>query len=114
MAHYSITNNAGNTQTIRVLDASGKVIASATISGQGLAAGTYTAGDPGPLTITTSGSTLTITDLAVVCFLSGTLIRTATGEVAIEDIRVGDEVFVSVEGRDELRPVTWIGSGHVL
>ncbi|WP_181161387.1 Hint domain-containing protein [Labrys okinawensis] len=114
MAHYSITNNAGNTQTIRVLDASGHVIASATISGQGLAAGTYTAGDPGPLTITTSGSTLTITDLAVVCFLAGTRIRTATGEVAIEDIRVGDEVFVSVEGRDELRPVTWIGSGHVL
>ncbi|MBP0583510.1 Hint domain-containing protein, partial [Labrys sp. LIt4] len=112
-ASYQISNT-GSGQSIVVRDADGNIIAQANIAGQTLNTGTYTPGDPGPLTISGDGTTLTITDQAVVCFLAGTRIRTATGEVAIEDIRVGDEVFVSVEGRDELRPVTWIGSGHVL
>ena len=112
-ATYQISNSGAN-QTIVVRDAGGNIIAQTTIAGQTLNTGTYTPGDPGPLTVGTNGSTLTITDQAVVCFLAGTLIRTATGEVAIEKIQVGDEVFVSINGKDELRPVTWIGSGHVM
>lgn len=112
-AKYEVINSGGS-QTIKVYDANGQVIAQTNIAGNALNPGMYTPGDPGPLTITGSGNTLTVTDQAVVCFLAGTLIRTAAGEIAIEDIRIGDEVFVSIDGRDELRPVTWIGSGHVL
>ncbi|MDT3375923.1 Hint domain-containing protein [Labrys neptuniae] len=112
-ATYTVTNSGGN-QVITVLDSSNGTIATVTIAGQTLNAGTYTVGQNGPLTVGSSGTTLTITDQAIVCFLAGSLIRTAVGEVAIENIQVGDEVFVSIDGKDELRPVTWIGSGHVL
>ncbi|MFT4134002.1 Hint domain-containing protein, partial [Labrys sp. (in: a-proteobacteria)] len=112
-ATYQISNT-GSGQSIVVRDANGNIIAQANIAGQTLNTGTYTPGDPGPLTISGDGTSLTITDLAVVCFLAGTLIRTATGEVAVEKIKVGYEIYVSVDGKDELRPVTWIGSGHVM
>ncbi|MFC2254893.1 Hint domain-containing protein, partial [Labrys portucalensis] len=97
-ASYSVTGPAGGPQTITVRDAGGNIIATANLADSSLTAGTYTPGDPGPLTVGTSGNTLTITDQAVVCFLAGTLIRTASGEVAIEKIQVGDEVFVSMDG----------------
>ncbi|WP_204262789.1 Hint domain-containing protein [Methylobacterium sp. BTF04] len=44
------------------------------------------------------------------CFCSGTLIRTSDGEVAVEDLRVGD-FAVTVSGA--LRPITWIGHRHI-
>lgn len=43
----------------------------------------------------------------VVCFTSGTLIMTRQGEVAINDLRVGDEVLTLDRGYREIR---WIGS----
>ncbi|CAO4173209.1 Hint domain-containing protein [Methylorubrum aminovorans] len=43
---------------------------------------------------------------AVPCFTTGTLIRTARGEVAIEDLTVAD---VAVTTSGEYRPIRWIG-----
>ena len=43
---------------------------------------------------------------AVTCFASGTLIRTSSGEVAVDALRVGDQV-VTASGRH--RPIKWLG-----
>ena len=52
----------------------------------------------------------TIFDLPISCFTSGTLIRTAMGECAVEDIRVGDLVMTRDNG---MQPVRWTGARHV-
>lgn len=59
---------------------------------------TYTSGDD--VTWSDSGST------TLVCFLEGTRIETEHGEVAVEEIRIGDHVR-TVDGA--LVPVRWIG-----
>ncbi|MBS1016819.1 Hint domain-containing protein [Acetobacter persici] len=47
----------------------------------------------------------------VVCFLAGSMIRTADGDVAVEDLQVGDQVvtFDSETGVESVRPVVWAG-----
>ncbi len=45
------------------------------------------------------------------CFLRGTLIRTERGEVAVQDLAVGERVL-TLSG--QIRPITWIGTGHVV
>ena len=47
------------------------------------------------------------TNLPIVCFASGTQIRTARGDIAVEDLEIGD-FALTVSG--DLRPVTWVGS----
>ncbi|WP_413987931.1 Hint domain-containing protein [Labrys okinawensis] len=110
---YQVTNNLLGTQTIEVFDSSGKPMASFTVNGQAITPGTFTAGT-GPLTVTDDGSSLTITDLAPTCFLSGTMIRTDKGEVAVEDLSVGDRVLVYANGENLLREVIWTGSRHMI
>ena len=45
------------------------------------------------------------------CFLRGTLIRTERGEVAVQDLAVGERVQ-TLSG--QIRPIMWIGTGHVV
>lgn len=56
-----------------------------------------------------------VPDENIPCFTSGTLILTDRGEVAIDDLRVGDLVMTRDNG---LQPVRWIGSrklaAHIL
>jgi len=47
--------------------------------------------------------------LVISCFVSGTRIRTDRGEVAVEDIAVGDRVVTLQDGEEVLRTVTWVG-----
>ncbi|WP_253880160.1 Hint domain-containing protein [Paracoccus aminovorans] len=51
-----------------------------------------------------------LTDPTFVCFRNGTLILTARGNVAVEDLRVGDMVMTRDHGPQPLR---WIGSKQV-
>ncbi|MBE7212025.1 MAG: Hint domain-containing protein, partial [Gluconacetobacter diazotrophicus] len=52
------------------------------------------------------------TGTADTCFLRGTMIGTARGAVAVEDLVAGDEVSVMEHGRAVSRPVSWIGRQH--
>jgi hypothetical protein len=52
-----------------------------------------------------------VSETDIPCFLAGTLIRTATAEVAVQDLTVGDHVLTS---SGQARPITWIGTGTVL
>jgi Hint domain len=46
------------------------------------------------------------------CFAEGTLVATARGEVAVEDLHVGD-LLVTAHGGAPLQPVMWIGHSRV-
>ncbi|MXV44616.1 hypothetical protein GS501_06095 [Saccharibacter sp. 17.LH.SD] len=120
---YKITNkNAGgilgigdtSSQTIDIFDASGNKIASVTVTGINFPAGSYKVGANGPLTVSDSGSTITVEATPVTCFLEGSMIQTADGDKAVEDIRVGDELvtFDWRENQQVMRPVVWAGKAH--
>ncbi|GCD52524.1 Hint domain-containing protein [Acetobacter pasteurianus] len=49
-----------------------------------------------------------------VCFLSGSMIRTPDGDVAVEDIQIGDQVvtFDWKSNKTVCRPVIWVGKTH--
>ncbi len=51
------------------------------------------------------------TDVTPVCFCRGTLILTEQGEVAVEDLAVGDRVVTLASA---MKPIMWIGMGRDL
>ncbi|BAU92441.1 triple helix repeat-containing collagen [Methylorubrum populi] len=65
----------------------------------------FGSGDPNRTTFADDGNR-TLGAYAPVCFTTGTLIRTSRGDVAVEDLQVGD---IAVTASGGLRPITWIG-----
>lgn len=59
---------------------------------------------------TADKSTFTTDNTGVVCFTSGTSIRTPRGDIPIEDLRKGDLVCTLDNGP---QPIRWIGSRHI-
>jgi hypothetical protein len=71
------------------------------------ATNTFLASEPA---FDTSGSLL---PLVSVCFVEGTHILTAKGEVTVEMLRPGDQVVTLTNGIRDQRPVRWIGHRHL-
>ena len=94
-------------------------ISSVTLAGDTLtvstSSGTYTLADftnSAGSTFTTGTETFNGNSygyVELVCFVTGTRIRTERGEVAVEDIGAGDRVVTLEDGAEVLRPVTWVG-----
>ena len=47
------------------------------------------------------------------CFMSGSRLRAARGEVPVNEIVAGDQVIVIRDGQQHLEPVTWVGHSYV-
>ncbi|GBQ24880.1 outer membrane protein [Gluconacetobacter sacchari DSM 12717] len=117
---YSISHDfLGGGVTITALDANNNTVASTDVHlapGVTLNDGTYSvasaAGSQNPLNITQANGNTYIG----ACFLAGTMIRTAAGDVAVEDVRIGDMVVAfDWHGSAEImREVTWQGSQRVV
>ncbi|ATI12916.1 hypothetical protein CPF11_11035 [Acetobacter pomorum] len=54
--------------------------------------------------------------MVITCFLSCSMIRTPEGDVAVEDIQIGDEVlaFDWKNNKEVTRPVVWVGKAHAV
>jgi VCBS repeat-containing protein len=63
--------------------------------------------DSGVTVAADAGSALVISDLP--CFCTGTRLLAAHGEVAVEDVRVGDELLIVRPGGPLTRRVVWTG-----
>ncbi|KFL87909.1 hypothetical protein AmDm5_1911 [Acetobacter malorum] len=101
-----VTDSNGNTVYYSPLDLSATAPSTGIIDGNhgdGQYKGDTYYQDAG-LTYNSSAQTATVT-----CFLAGSLIRTAKGDVAVEDVRVDDLVLTVATGQDVYQPVIWAG-----
>ncbi|WP_408871019.1 Hint domain-containing protein [Gluconobacter cerinus] len=71
----------------------------------------YTAINPSTGTYFTASS-FTYSGSDLTCFLSGSMIETSDGLVAVEDLTIGSEVITFNNGIEILRRVTWAGHAH--
>ncbi len=99
---YSISGTDGGTETITVLTSDHSNLTFA-LANSSLALGSFST-TTGPLHLSEDPSGGL--SIAAICYLAGTRILTARGEMKIEDIRTGDLVATRLGG---LQPVRWIG-----
>lgn len=85
--------------TIRITDSTGKTLWTGPVAGTN-AADFHLEQDPA------DGSMILVYDK---CFLKGTMILTDRGEIAVEDLVVGDRVVAFVDGQQILREIIWVG-----
>ncbi|AYG68904.1 MULTISPECIES: Hint domain-containing protein [unclassified Rhizobium] len=104
--HYTITSSGG-TQTINLFDSNNNPLGNVSVAGTSFPTGSFVVGQAGPLTISANGAAVDITPVATPCFVSGTHILTVRGEVAVEDLKVGD---LAITATGETRPIIWIGN----
>ncbi|MEE8663027.1 MAG: Hint domain-containing protein [Acetobacter sp.] len=105
------------------------------VSGETVSSATYTNNNgTGSITLTTSSGTVTYSGVtfasdvptgtntatlkngeALICFLAGSLIRTPNGDIAVENIRIGDEViaFDWINNAEITRKVVWVGEKKI-
>jgi len=77
------------------------------VSHTGFSASTNSSGTPNPTIAQLITEPVQSTILSgTVCYAAGTLIRTPRGDVAVQDLRVGDLV---VTASGEKRPIVWLG-----
>lgn len=109
--HYSVSTS-GSSQTITLYGADGASLGSVAVAGTTFPTGTVHQGESGPLTLSESGTTVTLDAAASVltCFLTGTRIRTPQGDANIEALTIGDLVLTA-DGR--ALPVRWLGMSRV-
>ncbi|WP_368417295.1 Hint domain-containing protein, partial [Falsiroseomonas sp.] len=106
---YNIVRGVGDELTITYLGADSASAGSATNTAVNFEEFSYNAG-----TFNLTAPGWDGTDILYVCFASGTRILTATGEVAVEQLRPGDPV-VTLAGRGlPVKPVLWVGRRHVV
>ncbi|MGF1275701.1 Hint domain-containing protein [Acetobacter pasteurianus] len=106
----SWTNNNDGTYTLYGVDSSGKK----TELVKSLTFGTKADGTSyGPDDFTDVQSAATGFEV-ITCFLAGSMIRTTKGDVAVEDMQIGDEVVAYdwQNNKDITRPVIWVGKAH--
>ncbi|WP_264801929.1 Hint domain-containing protein [Acetobacter nitrogenifigens] len=115
VSYYTITGSS-TVKTITLYGSSGTEIASysATLaSGVTLTNNTYyvNGSTSNPLKITYSSNNTYVG----ACFLPGSMIRTPSGDVPVEDVRIGDIVttFDWRSGLERTSGVTWVGSKSV-
>ncbi|ACI50103.1 conserved hypothetical protein [Gluconacetobacter diazotrophicus PA1 5] len=118
---YTISGDT--TRTITLYGSDGTQVATYTVnlaSGVNLANGTYNAvnstqGNPLNITYTTGNTYIGV------CFLADSMIRTPSGDIAVQDIRVGDEILACPDGEwrdgeqgtgERLGTVVWTGKAH--
>ncbi|KAA8403074.1 hypothetical protein FKW15_11725 [Acetobacter sp. DmW_125133] len=123
IASYTIENGglfgtSSSEKIVTLKDANSNVIGQFAVSpasGVTLNNGAYivnaSTNDTNPLKITVSDGNTYIG----ACFLAGSMISTPKGDVAVEDIQIGDEV-VTFDWRNNkhvTRSVVWVGKAHV-
>ncbi|GAN64704.1 Hint domain-containing protein [Acetobacter indonesiensis] len=107
-ATYDSTSNTTSITTDTGITV--KVSGDYTISNNSL----YQQESGGNLYISASPTNSLGTSAVLVCFLSGSMIRTSKGDVAVEDIQIGDEVIAFDWRNDEdvVRQVVWVGKAR--
>ncbi|AOW48226.1 Hint domain-containing protein [Acetobacter ascendens] len=73
----------------------------------------YQTTDGGNLYLSVTAQNSTGTTGVLVCFLPGSMIRTPKGDVAVENLVVGQEVLAfAADGQPVARRITWAGKAH--